>query len=263
MSLEGKVAIITGASQGIGRALAGRLGDAGCRLVLVARSAPEVEDAAARLPAAVAVPGDVSDPSTARRAVTAALERFGRLDVLVNNAGVGLRAPVARMEPADLAHVFEVNVLGALRFIREALPHLVRQGEGLVVNVSSVGGRQSIPFLGGYGATKAALASLSDSLRMELAGTGVRVLTVFPGSVDTGFKRHARGEPYPERRGASRLTAEEVAGRIVRAMVADRREEYILSRSERLGLLLGRFLPRVVEGKLIERYGDPGEKPAP
>lgn len=263
LDLRERAAIVTGASRGIGRALAGRLAREGCRLVLVARSAAELEAVRREVeglgsPSAVACPGDVSDSAAAKRAVGLALERFSRLDVLVNNAGLGLRAPVARMEPADLDYVFRVNVLGALNFIREAVPHLVEQGEGLVVFVSSISARQPVPYLGGYAATKAALASLADSLRMELAGTGVKVLTVFPGSVETHFKIHARGEPYPERKGASRLRPEEVADKVVRAALAGNREVLVLSRSERTGLLLGRLLPGVVEKTLIKRYGDPG-----
>ena len=266
--LAGKVVLITGASQGIGRALARRLAAERCRLVLVARSGNQIESLAGELeelarktglssgPVAVAVAGDVTDPDVARRAVDRALETFSGLDVLVNNAGVGLRAPVARLAPVDLEDVFRVNVVGALNFIRAAVPHLVDQGRGLIVNVSSIGARQPVPYLGGYGATKAALAALSESLRMELAGTGVAVLTVFPGSVETGFKTKAKGEPYPERKSASRLSPEEVAERILLAAEAGRREVRILSRGESLGLLLGRVLPGVVERQLIRRYGD-------
>lgn len=261
--LPGRVVLITGASRGIGRALARRLAVEGCRLVLVARSATELERLArecatlAPAAAAVTVAGDVTDPEVARRAVERAQEVFAGLDVLVNNAGVGLRGPVARLEPADLEDVFRVNVIGALNFVRAAVPVLRKLGRGLIVNVSSIGARQPVPCLGGYGATKAALASLSDSLRLELAQTGVGVLTVFPGSVETAFKAHARGEPYPARAGAVRLSAETVAERICRAMQSGRREVRVLSQGERLGLLLGRFLPGVVEKRLIARYGDP------
>ncbi len=282
--LDGKSAIITGASQGIGRALVRRLAAEGCRLVLVARSEPEITELAReaeqklRSPGAVAVPGDVTDPATAQRAVATAIDRFGQLDVLVNNAGLGLRAPVARLDPADLEYVFRVNVIGALNFTRAALPHLgtaatpgpratgtsesgsgpagSTRSAGLVVNIASIAALQPVPYLGGYAATKAAVAALSEALRMETAGTGVRVLAVFPGSVETSFKANTRGEPYPERKGASRLSPETVADHIVVAIETGRREVRILSRSERLGLALGRVLPGVVERQLIRRYGD-------
>lgn len=260
--LADRVVLLTGASHGIGRALARRLAAEKCRLVLVARSAPELEQLAGELseqmgcPEAVAVPGDVTDPATAERAVAQAIERFGGLDVLINNAGLGLRAPVARMQPSDLEYVFHVNVIGALNFTRAALPHLSARRDALVIYVSSISARQPVPFLGGYAATKAALAALADALRMELAGTGVRVLTVLPGSVETDFKTNARGEPYPERRGASRLSPEDVADKIVVAAEAGWREVRVLSRGERTGLLLGRIFPGVVERQLIRRYGD-------
>ncbi len=263
MKLCERVVVITGASRGIGLALARRLARERCRLVLVARSAWELEQVAAEVlslgsPGAVAVAGDVTDPVTARRAAEESLGRLGGLDVLVNNAGLGLRAPVARIDPADLRYVLEVNVLGALHMMRAVVPHLVRQGGGLVVNVSSVGARQPVPYLGGYGATKAALAALSESLRLELAGTGVEVLTVFPGSVETDFKAHARGEPYPERKGAVRLSPEQVADRIVRAAETGLKTVLILSRGESLGLLAGHLAPGAVERRLIRRYGGTG-----
>lgn len=261
--LSGRVAIVTGASQGIGRAIAKRFAAEGCPLLLVARSAPALADLESELARAgsrdvVAAPGDAGDPATAAAAVHKAVDTFGRVDILVNNAGVGLRAPVARLDPADLEEVFRTNVLGALHFVRETVPHLLRQGSGLVVNVSSIGARQPVPYLGGYGATKAALASLSESLRMELDGTGVAVLTVYPGSVETGFKAHARGEPYPERSGARRLSPEDVAHGIVRAAELGLREVLILSRGERLGLLAGRLAPRAMERVLLRRYGGTG-----
>ncbi len=264
--LVNRVVLLTGASHGIGRALARRLAAEKCRLVLVARSTREIEQLAGELgretgcPGAVAVPGDVTDPGTAGRAVARAVEAFGGLDVLVNNAGLGLRAPVARMNPSDLEYVFRVNVIGALHFTRAALPYLYARKDGLIVFVSSISARQPVPYLGGYAATKAALASLADALRMEVAGTGVRVLTVLPGSVETDFKASARGEPYPERKGASRLSPEGVADSIVAAVRAGRREIHLLSRNERTGLLLGKILPGVVERQLIRRYGDGGSE---
>ncbi len=261
--LQDRVVILTGASRGIGRALARRLFREGCRLVLVARSRTglaELAETAGFGNSAALVSGDVADPATASRAVGEALARFGRVDILVNNAGVGLRAPVAGLDPDDFRRVVEVNVAGALNFIRETVPHLVDRGEGLVVNMASVVARQTVPFLGGYAATKAALVALSDALRVELSGTGVGVLTVLPGSVETGFRAAARGEPYPERAGAVRLSPEQVAEEVVRAMRSGRppRNLYILSRGERLGLFLGRLFPRLVEAGLMRRYGTEG-----
>ncbi len=262
MRLSGRVVLVTGASSGIGQALARRLAAQGCRLVLVARSGDRLQQLASELqrslgsPGAVAVPGDVTDARTARTAVEEAVGRFGGLDVLVNNAGLGLRAPVSRMDPADLSYVFGVNVVGALNFTRAAMPHLAKSPAGLVIFVSSISARQPVPCLGGYAATKAALAALADALRLEQLP--VRVLTVFPGSVETSFKTGARGEPYPERKGASRLSPEDVAERIILAAETGRREVSILSRSERLGLLLGKVFPAVVERQLIRRYGDRG-----
>lgn len=259
MDLKDRVVLITGASAGIGRALALRLAAEGCRLVLVARSEEKLAVLAAELGGpdrAVYIAGDVADPSVARRAVDRATGHFGRLDILVNNAGVGLRAPVTRLDPDLLAEIFSVNVLGALHFLRAAVPHLVEAGSGSVVTVASLAARQPVPTLGGYAATKAALVALTDALRLELTGTGVSVLTVLPGSVETEFKHNSRGEVYPERSGARRLSAEATAARIVERMRRPGSGRlYLLSRSERLGLAAAHIAPRLIEKKLIKRYG--------
>ncbi|MCL6580094.1 MAG: SDR family NAD(P)-dependent oxidoreductase [Firmicutes bacterium] len=259
MKLDGARVIVTGASRGIGKSLALRLAERGSRLVLVARSEEDLAAVARAArdrggPAVHTVAGDVTDPGTARHAVETAARELGGLDVLVNNAGVGLRAPVARLEPRDLEEVFRVNVVGALNFVRAALPQL-KASRGLVVNVSSIAARQPVPFLGGYAATKAALVALGDALRLEAGGVGV--LTVLPGSVETDFKAHARGEPYPERAGARRLDPDTVAARIIRAVEDGKREVVVLSRGERAALFLGRLAPRLVERQLVRRYGRP------
>ncbi|MEW6032884.1 MAG: SDR family NAD(P)-dependent oxidoreductase [Bacillota bacterium] len=268
MHLRDSVVIVTGASRGIGRAIADRLAAEGSLLVLVARSAggggQGQGEGEGDGPAPRWVTGDVVDPDTARKAVAAALESFGRLDAVINNAGLGLRAPVWRIAPEDLRYVLDVNLIGPLNFIRAAVPPMVERGRGLIVNVSSAVARRPVPSLGGYAATKAALLSLSETLRMELSGTGVEVLSVLPGSVETGFKSAARGEPYPERPGAVRLEPTDVADRVVRAMAAGRREVAVLSRSERLALLAGRVAPGLVEKALLRRYGgggSPGDGP--
>lgn len=259
MKLDGARVIVTGASRGIGKSLALRLAERGSRLVLVARSEEDLAAVAQAVrerggPVVRTVAGDVTDPGTACSAVEMAARELGGLDVLVNNAGVGLRAPVARLEPRDLEEVFRVNVVGALNFIRAALPQL-KASSGLVVNVASIAARQAVPFLGGYAATKAALVALGDALRLEAGGVGV--LTVLPGSVETDFKAHARGEPYPERASARRLDPDTVAARVIRAVQDGKREVVVLSRGERAALLLGRLAPRLVERQLVRRYGWP------
>jgi len=187
------------------------------------------------------------------------VETLGGLDVLVNNAGVGLRAPVARLSPDDLHRVLAVNLLGPLHCTQEVLPYFRRQGEGLVINISSLAGVLPVPFLGGYSASKHALVALFRCLRAELRADGVRVMLVHPGSVDTDFRRHALGLPYPERRRSSRVGADRVAEVVARAAEAGR-EEVFTAWSDRALLTVARVVPRLAERVLLRRYGpDPAE----
>jgi NAD(P)-dependent dehydrogenase (short-subunit alcohol dehydrogenase family) len=185
------VVLITGCSTGIGRDLAQRLTRAGHQVVATARN-PESQ---ADLAAALKLPLDVTRPESVSAAVEAALQRFGRIDVLVNNAGYALRGAVEEVSDEQVQQLFDVNVFGALRTIRAVAPHMRRQHSGRIINVSSIAGKRAVPVNGPYCATKFALEALSDALRLELAPFGVRVVLVEPGSIRTCFAEtaHARG----------------------------------------------------------------------
>lgn len=193
------VVIVTGASSGIGRATAARLGRGGTTVVLAARRADELETLAAQITAAggraVAVPTDVRDPA----AVTALVERAtavtGRLDGLVNNAGVGGVASIMADE-AVVATMVEVNLVAPIRLMRAVVPIMREQGSGAIVNIGSVAGEVGIS--GTYSATKFALRGLTDSVRRELAGTGIGVTLIEPGYIATDFNRGRKGLPGPE-----------------------------------------------------------------
>lgn len=202
MLLRDRVALITGASRGLGLAVARLYADRGARLVLTARGEPDLRAAAAELAArteVLAAAGDVGDATHARRLVAAALERYGRVDVLVNNASVLGATPMPPLEayPLDeLEHVLHVNVLGPLALIQSALPGMRARGEGVVINVSSDAAAVAYPGWGGYGLSKAALEHLSRVLAAELAGTGIRVYAVDPGDMDT--RMHREAEPHAD-----------------------------------------------------------------
>jgi NAD(P)-dependent dehydrogenase (short-subunit alcohol dehydrogenase family) len=236
MNLEGKACLITGASGGIGAALARALSERGARVALLARRIPELERLAAQLEGdgagggavdrrAVAIEADVTDGKTIGSAVANAVQALGGLDLLVNNAGLGYYGPLEGMDSADLRALFETNVLGVLHVARAALPHLKRAG-GLIVNISSGLSLRALPFLSAYAGTKAMLNLISDGLRMELRPYGIRVLTYGPPTTDTGFFRHSRGTPQPEKamRRMKLARAEDVAERIVRAIERERRQ---------------------------------------
>lgn len=188
MSLKGKVVLVTGAGSGIGRAVAREAAAAGASVVLCGRREDMLVRVCEELSGvgagqALAVSADIGKPAAVSRAVTTALRRFGGIDGLVNNAGLARFGPIDEVCLADLDSMIEVNLRGPVQLIRACLPTLRDRG-GSIVNVSSVGGALAMPGRSLYGATKAALNSLTRSLARELAPR-VRVNAVLPGPVDT------------------------------------------------------------------------------
>ena len=183
-----KVVLITGCSTGIGRDLAQRLTQAGCRVAATARKAATLED----LSAALKISLDVTQPDSVNRAVTQTVETFGCIDVLVNNAGYAQRGALEEVSDAQVQQMFDVNVFGVLRMIRAVAPHMREQRSGRIINISSLAGKLSTPVNGTYSATKFAVEALSDALRLELAPFGVQVIVVEPGAIKTQFDETAQ-----------------------------------------------------------------------
>jgi short-subunit dehydrogenase len=199
MNTTHKVALITGASRGLGRELARLLARQETSLILTARGAEALQavtDELRTLTEVVALPGDVRDPTHAERLVQLGLDRFGRIDVLINNASTIGPSPMPTLEAyplAALAEVFRVNTLAPLHLIQRVLPSMRADGDGVIVNLTSDAAVQAYPTWGGYGASKAALEHLSRVLAAELEGTGIRVYTVDPGDMNT--QMHQEAEP--------------------------------------------------------------------
>ena len=197
MKQHKRVALITGASRGLGLEIARLFAQRGMPLVLTARGATALEAAAdelRKLTEVVALPGDVADLAHSERLVQLGLEHFGRIDVLVNNASSIGPSPMATLEvypPDAFAEVFRVNVAAPLRLVQLVLAGMRAQGEGIIVNVTSDAAVQAYPGWGGYGASKAALEHLSRVLAAELEGSGVRVYVVDPGDMNTQMHREA------------------------------------------------------------------------
>ncbi|AGZ45212.1 SDR family NAD(P)-dependent oxidoreductase [Actinoplanes friuliensis] len=190
------VVIITGASSGIGRAAALRLGRPGTTLVLAARREAELAKVAAEIEAAggtaVAVPTDVADPAQ----ITALADRAGRVDVLINNAGVG-GSPSVLTDDATVTAMVDVNLLAPIRLMRAVIPGMRAAGSGSIINIGSVAGEIGIS--GTYSATKFALRGMNDSVRRELAGTGIGVTLIEPGHIATELTAYRKGRmPGPE-----------------------------------------------------------------
>ncbi|HLT29438.1 MAG TPA: SDR family NAD(P)-dependent oxidoreductase [Myxococcaceae bacterium] len=187
--LQGKVVLVTGASRGIGAAIARTLGAEGASLVLCSRTREALDDTVQALERekvpVLAQACDVADVSQVEALVAAAQGRFGRVDVLVNNAGIVVRRSLLDMEDADYTRVLDVNLVGPFLLIRRLVPGMIERHEGRIINVSSISGTLGSPRQSGYCASKWGLNGLTRSLAEELKGTGVTVTAVLPGSVDT------------------------------------------------------------------------------
>jgi NAD(P)-dependent dehydrogenase (short-subunit alcohol dehydrogenase family) len=197
LDFRGKSVLVTGGSRGLGLLMARELAAEGARLTILARDAAELDLARRELAAiggarVLALPCDVRDPDEAAWAVAAAVERFGRLDVLINNAGVVQVGPFEHMTTADFEEALAVHFWGPLHLIEAALPHLRAQGGGRIVNIASIGGKVAVPHMLPYTASKFALVGLSNGLQAELARQGVYVTTVCPGLMRTGSHVNAQ-----------------------------------------------------------------------
>lgn len=222
------VVVITGASSGIGRSLALAWARRGARVVLTARDeeglSSVARDVSARGGTAIVVPADVTREVHRVRIVERALEAFGRIDVLVNNAGRGFYAPVEKIAPDELSQLFELNVFAPLRLSQVALPEL-EKSRGTIVMMSSIAGVVSVPRMGAYAASKFALEALSMALRAEIAHRGIKVVVVRPGPVDTPFRANAvnvDGNPGVRPGSGNQQTADLVAEKTVRAVQKSR-----------------------------------------
>lgn len=220
MELRGAVVAITGASAGIGRACAFAFARAGARLALVARRVERLEEVAAALPGTevLVVRGDVAVERDVRAFVDATVARFGRLDVLVNNAGFGYRGSVEATPDDAWRRMMDANFHGTVYGCQAAVPVMRKQGAGVIINVSSIVGHRSMPGGGAYAATKAAQISLTEALRVEVADAGIAVCSVHPVGTTTEFGEVADRESGGRTAGpvGPQQTAEHVADAIVR-----------------------------------------------
>jgi 3-oxoacyl-[acyl-carrier protein] reductase len=216
MTLEGKAALVTGASRGIGRAVAQLLAAAGVGLGLASRSGDDLglEDVVAR-------PCDVRNPADVEAIVGETVDRFGRLDILVANAGVGAYGPFLELSPEHLEEMIDVNVKGTLYAVRAALPHLLESGEADLVTIASEAGRRGLPLEAVYCASKFAQVGFTRAMDHELRERGVRCTNICPGGVATDFAMgRGRTPEMPELAGM--MSAEDVAEVVLFALTRPR-----------------------------------------
>lgn len=230
MDLQDKVALVTGASKGIGRATALALAREGAHLAISARTESLLQEVAEEIRGmgrdCFAFRGDMSVEADIQRFVRGTIDHFGRLHILVNNAGLGIFSPIAEMPTEAWDTMFNLNVRGLFICTRECLPYLRQAGESVVVNVVSLAGKNFFVGGGGYAATKHAVLGFSRCLMLEERKNGVRVLAICPGSVDTHFADGRRDPDDPKRQRI--LQPEDVAASIVfmiklpqRAMISE------------------------------------------
>jgi len=256
--LQGKRAIITGASAGIGRCLALELGRRGVQLVVNGRRqdrlttlVDQIQEEGGR---AISVCGDVADPQVRTRLVETCCEEFGGLDIVVNNAGIGAMGPFAEATEERLRRIFEVNFFALAEMMRISIPRLREGNDPIIVNMGSVLGHRAAPLKSEYCASKFAVHGLSDAVRAELVNDGIELLLVSPGTTDSEFFDHAledtTGRDW-KKMGAMR--PETVAARTIRAMVK-RRHEIILTFGGRIIVWLDRMIPGIAN-RLVARFG--------
>ena len=220
MNLAGKVAIVTGSSAGIGAAIAKNLSEAGAKLVLTARREDRLKEMQASLPNESAIlAADIGAADTADRLLALAKERFGRADILVNNAGILSTNPIDQVDIELMAKMIQVNLEAVVRLSYIFGREFKAQGEGAIINVSSIGGSLTVPTWGVYCAVKAAVETFSNSLRIELGASGVKVGIIAPGSTKTEIfeVQRAHGE-NPVEQSIDYLEADDIA-RAVRFML--------------------------------------------
>ncbi|HWE01435.1 MAG TPA: SDR family NAD(P)-dependent oxidoreductase [Tepidisphaeraceae bacterium] len=264
------VVIITGASAGIGRALAVELGQHGARLALAARRLDRLEALNRELGGDhLCVAADVAQTPDCVRIVDETLRRFGRIDTLVCNAGYGFQAPVAQTTDEQMLAVFQTNVIGTLACIRAATPHMLKQEmrdgwRGQIMIVSSAVARRSLPFFGAYSATKAAQLSLAEAMRVEVSPRQICVTSVHPGGTQSEFgdvSASLSGGKRPGRiAGEIQQTSQEVARAMLRAIERPRPEVWPIA-LYRWATGLGTLMPRLVDRMMSSRRGQlsPGE----
>lgn len=263
-TLQGKAVLITGSSSGIGRMTSLALANAGAQLALVARRADRlaavVKEVGARGGTAEMFPCDVTVPEAVEAAVQGCLSRYGRIDVLVNNAGAGFFATIEQTTVEDLDAVLAVNLKGTFHGIRAVLPVMRRQKAGHIINVASTAGRRGSPYVGAYCAAKFAVVGLTESLRTELTGSGIQVSLFCPGATQTEFFDAARRRTAHHRGRVGPVeSAERVAERLVDLIRRPRAEVLAQPVRRKLFLMLNLIAPAVVD-RLVARVIAAGGK---
>lgn len=252
--MKNKVVVITGASSGIGKACAFAFGKAGCRIVINGRDADRLHEAALALQAAniecLAVPGDVSQEADVKALIDQTIARFERLDILINNAGISMRALFEDLDLAVIKRVMDINFYGTVYATKYALPHILKT-KGSIIGISSVAGYRGLPARTGYSASKFAMQGFLEALRTELLPKGVHVMVACPGFTASNIRNTAlaangsmQGESPREE--SKMMSSEEVADHILRATI-HRKRDLVLTFQGKFTVFLNKWLPGLAD----------------
>ena len=255
--MKNKIVLITGASSGIGRALAFAFGRGGASIVICARNDSALQAVSQELQQAgitvLALTADVSVEEDVKQLIEQTIAHFGRLDILINNAGISMRSMLIDTDPAVIQKVMDINFMGTVYATRYALPY-IQAAKGSIVGISSIAGYRGLPVRSGYSASKFAMNGFLEAVRTELLHTGVHVLTACPGFTASNIRvsaLDAHGEAKGEtmRDESSMMSADECADHILRA-VTNRKRELILTTQGKFTVFLNKWLPSLMD-KLV------------
>lgn len=257
MNPRDRVVILTGATEGIGCAATYILAGAGCKLVLAARNSNKLNALVDELNSnghqAVAIPTDMSDTMQAAALVGKTVDAFGKIDVVINNAAIGVRDNVIDLQEDEARHVMDVNYFGPVALIQAAIPYLKANSDGgLIINVSSIVGRRAMPGIAGYCASKAALEKMANSLRVELKADNIRVSTIYPGVTVTKFNHNSLGNNQQGRGRIEGVPPERVAKAILKTIRREQRDVFI-TLFDRTFVTVSAIFPWLMD-KLLARH---------
>jgi short-subunit dehydrogenase len=251
MRLIGKVAVVTGASMGIGEAIAKKCAEEGANVVLTSRDQARAEAARNRVgyyERTMAAACDVKQREQIEQLLRSTLEYLGHIDIWVNNAGHGLMDSVAEMDMQQCREMFDTNLFGAIDAMQLVIPVMKKQGKGTIINISSVAGHIAVPNMAAYSATKFAMNAIGKAARVELAGTGVHVLTVCPGYIATDFGANAVKGKDAQRisKAARRIGVDRCANAVFNGYLKNKRE-VVVPWSDWILINIYRFWPGFIE----------------
>ena len=258
MRIEGSRIVITGASSGIGQSLAWITAEKGGSLVLASRNVDRLRDTASQIkkvfpetPEPLALRCDVADSRSVHNLIDAATRRLGGIDILINNAGISVYGDMERTSMEDFESLFDVNFFGPLYGMFEIIPQMKAKNQGIIVNIASLAAIHGAPYLGAYGASKAALAVLGQALRAELSEYGIKIINVYPGYTRTNIFDREKKVGGARRPDTHYAPASRVAGAVVKAIETEK-QELVLSVEGRAMALIKGVLPKLV-ANVMER----------